>query len=169
MKRNIGIIIILLFGFSLKAQKTISSILINGNNKTKKEIILRELELKTDSAYSQDELKVKILKSKNNLTNLKLFNFVDIKSIEKNQNIEIQINVIEKWYIWPYPIFELSDRNFNTWWEEFSENNYSDFSRINYGFFFNWENFRGRNELLKVKIRTGFKRTLFNIFSNPIY
>ena len=167
MKRNIGIIIILLFGFSLKAQKTISSILINGNNKTKKEIILRELELKTDSAYSQDELKVKILKSKNNLTNLKLFNFVDIKSIEKSQDIEIQINVIEKWYIWPYPIFELSDRNFNTWWEEFSENNYSDFSRINYGVFFNWENFRGRNELLKLKIRKGFKEHFLISFQAP--
>ena len=102
MKKNIGIIIILLFGFSLKAQKTISSILINGNNKTKKEIILRELELKIDSAYNQGELKAKVLKSKNNLTNLKLFNFVDIKSLEKNQNIEIHINVIEKWYIWPY-------------------------------------------------------------------
>ena len=99
MKKNIGIIIILLFGFSLKAQKTISSILINGNNKTKKEIILRELELKIDSAYSQDELKVKVLKSKNILINLKLFNFVDIKSLEKDQNIEININVIEKWYI----------------------------------------------------------------------
>ena len=61
MKKNIGIIIILLFGFSLKAQKTISSILINGNNKTKKEIILRELELKIDSAYNQVELKAKVL------------------------------------------------------------------------------------------------------------
>ena len=167
MKRNIGIIIILLLSFSLKAQKTISSILINGNNKTKKEIILRELELKLDSVYSQDELKIKILKSKNNLTNLKLFNFVEIKSLEADQDVEIYINVIEKWYIWPYPIFELSDRNFNTWWEEFSENNYSDFSRINYGVFLNWENFRGRNELLKLKIRKGFKEHYLVSFQSP--
>ena len=92
-----------------------------------------------------------------------LFNFTDI-SIEENDNrADIFIEVVERWYIWPYPIFELSERNFNMWWNEFKANNYSDFSRINYGVFLVWENFRGRNELLKVKYRRGFKEHyLFN-------
>ena len=51
--------------------------------------------------------------------------------------------------------------------KNFQKNNYSDFSRINYGVFFNWENFRGRNELLKVKIRTGFKEHFLISFQTP--
>ena len=35
--------------------------------------------------------------------------------------------------------------------------NYTDFSRLNYGVFLNWYNFRGRNELLKLKFRKGYK------------
>ena len=70
---------------------------------------------------------------------------------------------MERWYVWPNPIFELSERNFNVWWHDFKANNYSDFSRVNYGLFLVWENFRGRNELLKMKYRRGFKEHyLFN-------
>ena len=152
--------IILLFIFLsqvIQAQITVSTIILSGNAKTQDDIIIRELSFEKNMSYATGDLDKRIEESKKNLANLKLFNFVTINKTEDKDSSEITIDVIEKWYIWPYPVFEISERNFNTWWEEFADNNYCDFSRLNYGLEFNWQNFRGRNELLKLKIRKGFK------------
>jgi hypothetical protein len=140
-----------------QAQIAVNNIVLSGNTKTQNDIIIRELSFEKNMSYATDDLDKRIEKSKKNLVNLKLFNFVTINKTEWKDSAEITIDVIERWYIWPYPVFEISERNFNTWWKEFAANNYSDFSRLNYGVSFNWENFRGRNELLKLKIRKGFK------------
>jgi hypothetical protein len=140
-----------------QAQITVSTIILSGNAKTQDHIIIRELSFEKNVSYATGDLDKRIEKSKENLTNLKLFNFITINKTENKDSTEITIDVIEKWYIWPFPVFEISERNFNTWWKEFAANNYSDFSRLNYGVEFNWQNFRGRNELLKLKIRKGFK------------
>ena len=152
------------FVFS-QSETTILNIEILGNNKTKKEIILREVTFQKNKNYNQDILKKKIKESTENLNNLKLFNFVEITQNEGN----IYIEVTEKWYFWPYPVFEISERNFNTWWDEFKSNDYSDFSRLNYGIFLNWENFRGRNELLQFKIRRGFKEHYLLSYQIPYF
>ena len=152
-----------------EAQITVSNIILSGNTKTQNDIILRELSFEINKDYIANDLDKRIEKSKENLINLKLFNFVTINKTENKNSIEIIIEVIEKWYIWPYPVFEISERNFNTWWKEFSTNNYSDFSRLNYGIFFNWENFRGRNELLKLKIRKGFKEHYLLAYEVPYF
>ncbi len=154
---------------SISAQELlkISSITIKGNSKTKESIIHRELSFAAGSKISPEDLALQINTSKANLTNLKLFNFIDITSKNNNNTVDITINLVERWYIWPYPIFEISDRNFNSWWKEFQASNYSDFSHLNYGVFFNWENFRGRNELLKIKIRRGFKEHYLFSYKMP--
>ena len=152
------------FVFS-QSETTILNIEILGSNKTKKEIILREVTFQKNKNYNQDILKEKIKESTENLNNLKLFNFVEITQNEGN----IYIEVTEKWYFWPYPVFEISERNFNTWWDEFKANDYSDFSRLNYGIFLNWENFRGRNELLQFKIRRGFKEHYLLSYQIPYF
>ena len=148
---------------------TISNIKITGNKVTKEDIILRELEFSKNSSFSSINLKQKIEESKQNLVNLKLFNFIEIKPIIRGDDIEITIDVIERWYLWPYPILEISERNFNSWWDEFQASNYSDFSRLNYGVFLNWENFRGRNELLQFKIRKGFKEHYLFSYQVPYF
>ena len=152
-----------------QAQIVVSTIVLSGNNKTQNDIIIRELSFEINKSYIPIDLEKRIEQSKENLVNLKIFNFVTINKTENKDSIEIIIEVIEKWYIWPYPVFEISERNFNTWWEEFSDNNYSDFSRLNYGVFFNWENFRGRNELLKLKIRKGFKEHYLLAYEVPYF
>ncbi len=169
MRYTLLFLVLLVFSTKAQAQITVSSININGNIKTQNDIILRELSFEENEKYSLEELSKKLTESKENLVNLKLFNFVEISQVEKENTVEITVDVIEKWYIWPYPVFEISERNFNTWWQEFSENNYSDFSRLNYGIFFNWENFRGRNELLKLKIRKGFKEHYLLAYEAPYF
>ena len=169
MKNILFFLLLLFFTEVTQAQIKVTSISLNGNLKTQNDIILRELSFEENENYTQKDLTEKIKESKENLVNLKLFNFVEINKVVKDNTAQITIDVIEKWYIWPYPVFEISERNFNTWWEEFSANNYSDFSRLNYGMFFNWENFRGRNELLQLKIRKGFKEHYLLAYKVPYF
>jgi len=169
MKNLLFLLLLLFFTQVAQAQITVTSISLNGNLKTQNDIILRELSFEENKNYTQEDLSQRMEESKENLVNLKLFNFVEIYKVEENNRVQITVDVIEKWYIWPYPLFEISERNFNTWWQEFSANNYSDFSRLNYGIFFNWENFRGRNELLKLKIRKGFKEHYLLAYEVPYF
>lgn len=166
--KKISLIFFLFFSSTFvfsQIETAILNIEILGNNRTKKEIILREVTFQKNKNYNQDILKERIKESTENLNNLKLFNFVEITQNEGN----IYIKVTEKWYFWPYPVFEISERNFNTWWDEFKANDYSDFSRLNYGIFLNWENFRGRNELLQFKIRRGFKEHYLLSYQIPYF
>ena len=148
---------------------TISNITITGNKITQAEIILRELAFSENSSFSATDLEQKIKESEQNLINLKLFNFVEINHTLKDSQVEITIDVTEKWYFWPYPVFEISERNFNSWWNEFKASDYSDFSRLNYGLYLNWNNFRGRNELLQLKIRRGFKEHYLFSYQVPYF
>ena len=158
--------------------KTIA-LMHNSDDEKKTAVYLKELlqpvsalaitDFEKNKSYRNDDLTKRIKESKENLINLKLFNFVEINKKETQDTTQIAVDVIERWYIWPYPVFEISERNFNTWWKEFSANNYSDFSRLNYGLFLNWENFRGRNELLKLKIRKGFKEHYLLVYNVPYF
>ena len=165
MRKNLICFFILFVPFFSFSQEKlqINSITIKGNKITKEEIILRELTFQKGDAVSKEILDEKIKESEENLTNLMLFNFSEISADIEVAKANITIEIVERWYIWSYPIIELSERNFNVWWNEFKESNYSDFSRMNYGVFLVWENFRGKNELLKIKYRRGFKEHyLFN-------
>lgn len=88
--------------------------MIIGNKKTKSSIILRELPFnRNDAVANIDSL---LGRSKENLMNIGLFNFVDINYIKEDaKTVLIYINVSERWYLWPMPVFELADRNFNEW------------------------------------------------------
>jgi outer membrane protein assembly factor BamA len=147
----------------------IGNITIVGNKITKEAIILREITFKKGDFLSQTEIDIKTKQSKENLVNLNLYNFVDISSENSGRKTNIIIEVVERWYIWPYPILELSERNFNVWWDEFKESKYSDFSRMNYGVYLVWENFRGKKELLKLKYRKGFKEHYLFKYEIPYF
>jgi len=135
---------------------TVGSIGIKGNKITKDHIILRELEVFSGERLSETELNNKLIKSQQNLMNRSLFNFVTI-SQEKNKGLlDIKIEVIERWYIWPIPQFSFADRNINAWLES------KDFSRLNYGLDVRVENFRGRMEYLNIILQGGYDK-LFSV------
>ncbi len=131
---------------------TIRSIDLEGNKITKNRIILRELLFHAGDTVCSDSLGVLIEKSRENLLNTSLFNFVTIDTITVpgSSQVSVKISMLERWYIWPFPIFELSDRNFNAWLES------SDLSRVSYGAFITWENFRGRKETFKLRLQFGY-------------
>jgi outer membrane protein assembly factor BamA len=133
----------------------VDRIIIIGNKVTKNRIIERELSLKHADTVRASALQSTLQWDKNKLYNLRLFNTVTVRALEMpNDHIDILVEVTERWYIFPVPIFELSDRNFNEWW-----NNYNhDFSRINYGVRLYKNNFRGRNESLRFTAQFGYVR-----------
>ncbi len=148
---------------------TISSITIKGNKITKEDVIFREITFAKNNSYSISDLQNRIEESKENLINLKLFNFVEIQHAINKNKVNIIIDLVERWYFWPYPILEVSERNFNSWWNEFKASNYSDLSRLNYGVYLNWENFRGRNEFIQIKLRKGFKEHYLIAYKIPYF
>ncbi|GAB4277290.1 MAG: hypothetical protein Kow0068_00370 [Marinilabiliales bacterium] len=146
------------FSQGAKNQIYIRSINISGNKVTKASIINNELTFKINDTLSVEEFNKRLRASSENLENLSLFNFVyinhDIDSISQSANIlpvDVKIKLVERWYIWPYPILEHADRNFSNFIKE------KDWSRINYGGYLAWYNFRGRAENVHLKFRYGFK------------
>ena len=134
---------------------TVNRILIIGNKKTYDRIISRELSLKSGDTISTKNLKALLLRDKNKIYNLKLFNTVVVRTLELTENqIDLLVEVNERWYTFPSPIFELSDRNFNEWWQNYNH----DISRVNYGLRLFQYNFRGRNETLALTAQFGFTR-----------
>lgn len=150
---------------ALEAESTIDStasellevnrILIVGNKITLDRIILRELSLKPADTIDSQLLPEVLVKDKNKIYNLRLFNTVEVRSILLSDNkVDLLVEVTERWYTFPVPIFELSDRNFNEWWQNYNH----DIRRVNYGVRLYKYNFRGRNETLRLTAQFGFSK-----------
>jgi len=130
----------------------IHSITFKGNKITRDRIIQRELLFKENDTIAAGEFDKVLDQSRKNLMNTSLFNFVTIDQIpvDGSQKIDIKIEFLERWYVWPVPILEFADRNFNEWLKK------RDWNRLNYGMFLTWNNFRGRREKLVVYTRFGY-------------
>jgi outer membrane protein assembly factor BamA len=137
------------------------SIKLEGNNITRSSIIIRELVFKEGDTISLSNLANLCKQSEQNLLNTSLFNFVTINSFFGYKGIDISISVVERWYIWPHPIFEITDRNINSWWAN------HDFTRVNYGFRIKWSNFRGRMENIDLFLRFGKNHQYSLIYELP--
>jgi len=131
--------------------KVIGKISIEGNRITKPNIIYREIIIKEGDTLSNSTFKNKLEQSRLNLLNTSLFNFVNIDTTtDLSGNTNLKFRMIERWYLFPFPIFEIADRNFNTWIA------HRDWRRVNYGGNIKWSNLRGRMEVLNLLIRFGY-------------
>ena len=143
----------------------VNSITYTGNKKTKDWIIAREIMFAEGDTLSRDKFYKLLEKSRENLLNTSLFNFVttdlEIHS-EKADYVDVVFNFTERWYIWPWPIVEFADRNFNVWWNE-----NRDLSRLSYGVLIKWDNFTGRKDKLEVTTRFGYNELYGLEYSIP--
>lgn len=138
-------------------QVYIGNVFITGNRKTKEKIILRELTLKPGTNFSLIDLPLIIQKDKEKLINTRLFLEVNIHTVKRTEEVvDLIVQVEERWYFFPSPIFKLADRSFNEWWV----NQDRDLSRVNYGVKLYQYNFRGRMETLRLIGQFGFSKTL---------
>jgi len=141
----------------------IDEIILEGNKKTKENIVFRELLFQVGDTIVLSEFENKIARSRENLLNTSLFNFVNIEYQPDTESkiVSVKINMQERWYIWPYPVLEHADRNFSS----FLKN--QEWSRIDYGLYLLINNFRGRKEILKLKTIFGHNNELNIYYYNP--
>lgn len=142
----------------------INNIFVIGNEKTRKNIILRELTIQTDIAYDWEELLLQIIADQKKIYNLMLFNSVEITPLlTGTEQIELLVSVTERWYIIPQIKLNIADRNLAEWWT----NQNRDLSRINFGAKLAHYNVGGRNEKLRVGGQLGFIREFEFFYDKP--
>lgn len=140
----------------------VSDLIITGNHITRLSVITRELYIHEGDTLGQEVYLRAIERTRENLMNTGLFNFVTItQQPVGDRDLVVIIDLKERWYIFPVPIFEMVDRNFNEWVKT------GDWSRVNYGAYLNWDNFRGRNESLKFLFRWGYSQRIGISYSIP--
>lgn len=135
-----------------KKKWQVASVQIEGNKKTKTRIITRELTLNAGDSLTETELKAKCRRTQQNLMNTSLFvhDSVFYQLDTAVQKVYLKIKVQERWYLWPGLIFEVQDRNFNSWWQT------KDLFRINYGVSLTVYNLFGLNQTLTMVFRRGY-------------
>jgi outer membrane protein assembly factor BamA len=142
----------------------VRDITISGNSITKRSYILRELTFKEGDTILQHDINWHLNQSRKNLLNTSLF-LSSLLSLSyrmtDSSHISIIIQVKERWYLWPEPVIENAERNFNTWWLN------RDFSKLNYGVQIIQENFRGQNERLSLVIKHGFDQKYEFAYQKP--
>src|SRR6185312_4372927 len=146
----------------LSAQKTdtisnrkfvVNDILVDGDKKTKASIIKRELNFKKGDTIRASDWQIMAQRSKENLMNTSLFNFVTIDTVHLSTGqTDVTISVVERWYIWPVPIFQVEERNFNVWWDQ----DHRSLAKTDYGFYINDNNTLGLRQVLNLKVQLGY-------------
>ncbi|GJM36414.1 MAG: hypothetical protein DHS20C18_54150 [Saprospiraceae bacterium] len=136
----------------------IDQISMEGNRRTKEDVVLRELRFHKGDSLPISLLSQALEESEQLIMNTGLFQRANIsfKNWEGSTNkVHIHIVVEETWYIYPVPIVELVDRNFNVWWVEQQRS----LDRINFGIEFTHLNFTGRRDKLKLTAKYGYTRS----------
>lgn len=135
----------------------VRNIIITGNRKTKAAIILREIPFKPGDHFQLQQLVSKFEDARKQLMNTTLFHevVVALKSFE-GHNVDILVDVKERWYLFPLPYFKMVDRNINQWLVQ----NKASLDRVNYGIKLMYNNVTGYNDNLNIWLMSGYTRQI---------
>ncbi len=128
----------------------IVEIIVEGNKKTKSEVLLREMQTEAGKEASLMQLEL----DRRRIESLGLFTRVEMEAEERDQGIALIITVSEQWYIFPLPIVFFNDREYKL-------------SKLSYGASVVHTNFRGRAELMQLTGWYGFNPQVSLGYSNP--
>lgn len=126
----------------------INEIRILGNEKTRDETILKELNFDLSKPVSNEDLKF----FESRILGLGLFNQVKVFVASENEKNVLYILVQEAWYIWPLPFIDITDR---------------DWKKITYGLNLGIQNLTGRNETLNTGFSLGYDPKFYLSYFNP--
>ena len=136
---------------------SVRNIVIEGNKRTRPDIILREIPFKSGEVYMLQDLVKKFEVARRQLMNTSLFHeaIVALKSFD-GYDIDVLVQVKERWYIFPVPYFKPVDRNLNQWLVEQK----GSLKRVNYGGKLLYNNATGRNDKLKMWLIGGYTKQI---------
>lgn len=121
---------------------------IIGNNKTRPEVILRELRFTENQIASFEE----IIAAYKRVQSLLLFNRVKFDIVGDREYSILLVTVYEKWYIFPIPLIYRNERSWR---------------KISYGGKLLYYNFLGRNILLNFTAAFGYNPIFKFSYYNP--
>ena len=129
------------------AKLEVRKIIIQGNKRTKDYIILREVQFKPGDSIIISDINHAFQLARQQVYNTTLFHEVNINlSMVSAYEMDVIIEVKERWYLFPVPQFQLVDRSLNEWLVKYK----ADMSRVNYGVKFVHYNFSGRKDPLRL-------------------
>lgn len=135
----------------------IRNIIITGNKRTRNDFMLREIPFKIGESYLLQDLVKKFEDARRQLMNTTLFHHVVValKSFD-GYDVDVNVTVKERWYIFPFPYLKPVDRNLNQWIVEQK----ASLSRVNYGAKLLYNNVTGRNDKLRFWAISGYTKQL---------
>lgn len=149
-----------------EAMVYVDSISLAGNKKTKDGIVLRELRFAQGDSIPTAALEQVMRESEELVMNTGLFVRANISLRQweaESGKVHVHVEMEETWYIFPVPIFELADRNFNVWWVEQGRS----LARTNYGIEFTHLNFTGQKDRFKLTAKSGYTRFYGLLYELP--
>lgn len=157
------------FDTTTQVQETnflISSLLVIGNKKTKSNIVLREVPFRAGHQFQLGELIDLFQLGEQQLMNTTLFHSARIFVSRFEGNcLEVTVEVVERWYLFPFPFFSLVDRNFNQWLVEQN----ASLERVNYGFNVLYNNATGHNDRMRLWLVNGYTSELSLAYERPYF
>jgi hypothetical protein len=123
---------------------------IKGIIRTHPKAILRELNVSVDDSISLDEVDEVVRRNQELIYNTGQFNRVEVQSKIEDGKLKLDLNVAERWYVWPELIFNLEDRSIQAWLRN------PDLARVTYGVGLNWYNVTGRFDKVSLNYTQGF-------------
>jgi outer membrane protein assembly factor BamA len=149
MKFIFTLFLVMVTGFSQeKNEYQLGDIIINGNFRTKKEVILREILFKKNALVSKTEIE----KSVKRIENLHIFTSVKYSLIEDHKNFILLITVYEKFPLFLTPVFVPEG---------------IDPKNLTYGFHFRYLNFLGKNHKISTEWTQGKRESFLISYYNP--
>ena len=142
----------------------IKTLQVTGTKRTKVYIVYREIQFKKGDSILLSDLYKELEQARIQVYNTTLFNEVKFELIALDSvNVIININVTERWYLYPVPQFKWIDRNFNEWYKTYNHS----LSRVDYGIKFVDYNLSGRRDQLRIYFINGYSRNVSFSYTAP--
>ncbi len=137
---------------------------VTGTKQTKVYIVYREIQFKKGDSIVLADLYKELEQARFQVYNTTLFNEVKFELIALDAaNVHINVQVLERWYLYPVPQFKWIDRNFNEWYRTYK----ASLSRVNYGIKFVHYNLSGRRDQLRIYFINGYTRNVSFSYTAP--
>lgn len=158
--KTVALLCLLVIGFNVNAQEIhIDSITYLGLKRTKSYILDRELTFKAGDTILLKEIQDLFATNESRLLNTGLFVEVKINLLAldlKKKKSHIQIRLKEGLFIYPAPLFEFLDNDFNKWWKNYDRS----LKTLSYGIFLKHINLTGNSDELTVYGQAGFTKKI---------
>lgn len=161
---NINFVDTALLSANKQNKVCVKDLTINGTKKTKVYIVYREIQFKKGDSILIADLYKEIEQARTQVYNTTLFNEVKFELVALDAaNVNINVQVLERWYLYPVPQFKWIDRNFNEWFKTYK----ASLSRVNYGIKFVHYNLSGRRDQLRIYFINGYTRNISFSYTAP--